>query len=100
MSRMRILIAAIAVLGLGRAVHADDNPVRQLPPPTQGNQNYPAAASEPRYLGIMASTGTGSSCGAGCSTGCSTGACGTSSCGTGCGPEKGCLAALCDFFSY
>ncbi|CAN5494603.1 hypothetical protein BH10PLA2_BH10PLA2_28140 [soil metagenome] len=97
MSKMRILIAAIAVVGLGQAVHAGDNPGGQLPPPSQSTQTYSAPGSDPRHLGILPSSSTGPSCGAG---GCSTGTCGSAPCGTGCGSERGCLAKLCNFFTY
>jgi hypothetical protein len=92
MSKMRILIAAVAVLGLGRGVQADDTPPGQLPMPGALSQGSTAGGSETRYLSLIPPPISGSSCAAGT---CGTGACGTGSCS-----EKGCLASIWSFFTY
>ena len=97
MSRLRILFATIAVLGLGAAVHADDNHPGMLPAPSVYNQSPGVAGSETRYLSIIPSSSSNSSCTSGS---CATGNCSTGSCNSGCGSEKGCLASLCSFFTY
>ncbi len=92
MNKMRILIATMAVLGLGRVVHAADNPPGQLPMPGTVTQGSTSGGSDTRYLSIVPSSNSGSSC--------SSGSCGTGGCGSGCSSERSCFSALCSFFTY
>ena len=88
MSKMRILMAAVAVLGLTRLGQASDTPGEQLPSPGVVTGSTTTVPSGTRYLPIVPGSSSGSSCQA-------SGSCG----GTNC-HEKSCWECLCGFFTY